>query len=61
MVKYSSFLKDKYKQMNIIPDNWPPDRIQESERKGFYTNLALIKSDRFRGESEVEKLSKNYA
>ncbi|XP_064407707.1 NACHT, LRR and PYD domains-containing protein 5-like [Halichondria panicea] len=36
VVRYSSFLKDKYKQMSSLPDDWPPPL------KDKFSKLALI-------------------
>ena len=43
MVRYSSYLKDRYKQMSVLPDpDWPPAITTEQH----YTNLALIERER---------------
>ncbi|XP_064389838.1 NACHT, LRR and PYD domains-containing protein 14-like [Halichondria panicea] len=40
VVRYASFLKDKYKQMPTFPDDWPPPL------KKKFTKLALIERER---------------
>ena len=43
VVRYSSYLKDRYKQMSVLPDpDWPPAITTEQH----YTNLALIERER---------------
>ena len=43
VVRYSSYLKDRYKQMSVLPDpDWPPAITTEQH----YTNLALIEQER---------------
>ena len=43
VVRYSSYLKDRYKQMSVLPDpDWPPAITAEQ----YYTNLALIERER---------------
>ena len=45
VVRYSSYLKDRYKQMSVLPDpDWPPAITTEQH----YTNLALIERERHR-------------
>ena len=42
VVRYSSYLKDRYKQMSVLPDpDWPPAITTEQH----YTNLALIERE----------------
>ena len=38
VVRYSSYLKDKYKRMPVLPDTWPPPLVGQDH----FTNLALI-------------------
>ena len=43
VVRYSGYLKDRYKQMSVLPDpDWPPAIATEQH----YTNLALIEQER---------------
>ena len=43
VVRYSSYLKDRYMQMSVLPDpDWPPAITTEQH----YTNLALIERER---------------
>ena len=43
VVRYSSYLKDRYKQMSVLPDpDWPPAITTEQH----YTTLALIERER---------------
>ena len=45
VVRYSGYLKDRYKQMSVLPDpDWPPAITTEQH----YTNLALIERERHR-------------
>ena len=42
-MRYSGYLKDRYKQMSVLPDpDWPPAITTEQQ----YTNLALIERER---------------
>ena len=38
VVSYASYLKTAYKQMHVMPNDWPP----ETDSKQQYTKLALI-------------------
>ena len=60
VVRYSSYLKDRYKQMSVLPDpDWPPAITTEQH----YTNLALIERERHRlpGEETSETMAYDYA
>ena len=60
MVRYSSYLKDRYKQMSVLPDpDWPPPITTEQH----YTNLALIEQERhdLPGEETSETMAYYYA
>ena len=41
VVRYASYLKQQYKRMSIMPDDWPPS----SSKTETYINLALIKAE----------------
>ena len=38
MLRYASYLKDRYKRMPVLPDTWPPPL----DEKDHFTNLVLI-------------------
>ena len=38
VLRYASYLKDRYKRMPVLPDTWPPPLVG----KDHFTNLALI-------------------
>ena len=60
VVRYSSYLKDRYKQMSVLPDpDWPPAITTEQH----YTNLALIERERhgLPGEETSETMAYDYA
>ena len=38
VLRYASYLKDRYKRMPVLPDSWPPPLVG----KDHFTNLALI-------------------
>ena len=60
VVRYSSYLKDRYKQMSVLPDpDWPPAITTEQH----YTNLALIERERYGlpGEETAETMAYDYA
>ena len=60
VVRYSSYLKDRYKQMSVLPDpDWPPAITTEQH----YTNLALIERERrgLPGEEVSETMAYDYA
>ena len=38
VLRYTSYLKDRYKRMPVLPDTWPPPLNE----KDYFTNLALI-------------------
>ena len=40
VLEYASYLKEKYQQMSVIPDDWPPSTAAVQR----YSNLALITS-----------------
>ena len=53
-MRYAQFLKDKYKEMSVLPDpDWPPAMAT----KDHYTNLAII--DSYTGDDEVK--ARDYA
>ena len=43
VVRYASYLKDKYKRMPVLPDTWPPPLVG----KDHFTNLALIERRKY--------------
>ena len=43
VLRYSSYLKDKYKRMPVLPDSWPPPLAGQ----GHFTNLALIERRKY--------------
>ena len=58
VMRYAKFLKDKYKEMSVLPDpDWPPAMAT----KDHYTNLAIIKRERdsYVGDNEVR--ARDYA
>ena len=60
VVRYSSYLKDRYKQMSVLPDpDWPPAITTEQH----YTNLALIERERHRlpGAETTATMAYDYA
>ena len=53
VITYAEFLKDKYKEMSVLPDpDWPPAMAT----KDHYTNLAIIERERdsYLGDDEVK-------
>ena len=38
VLRYASYLKDRYKRMPVLPDTWPPPLNE----KDYFTNLALV-------------------
>ena len=43
VLKYASYLKDRYKRMPVLPDTWPPPLVG----KDHFTNLALIERGKY--------------
>ena len=43
VLRYASYLKDKYKRMPVLPDSWPPPLAGQ----GHFTNLALIERRKY--------------
>ena len=43
VLRYSSYLKDKYKRMPVLPDSWPPPLVGQDH----FTKLALIERQRY--------------
>ena len=43
VVRYSSYLKDKYERMPVLPDSWPPPLVGQDH----FTNLALIERRKY--------------
>ena len=43
VVRYASYLKDKYKRMPVLPDSWPPPLVGQDH----FTNLALIEKRKY--------------
>ena len=43
VLRYASYLKDKYKQMPVLPDSWPPPLAGQDH----FTNLALIEKRKY--------------
>ena len=43
VVRYASYLKDRYKRMPVLPDTWPPPLVG----KDHFTNLALIERRKY--------------
>ena len=43
VLRYSIYLKDKYKRMPVLPDSWPPSLVGQDH----FTNLALIEKRKY--------------
>ena len=43
VLRYASYLKDRYKRMPVLPDTWPPPLVG----KDHFTNLALIEKRKY--------------
>ena len=43
VLRYASYLKDRYKRMPVLPDTWPPPLVG----KDHFTNLALIERRKY--------------
>ena len=43
VLRYASYLKDKYKRMPVLPDTWPPPLVGQDH----FTNLALIEKRKY--------------
>ena len=43
VLRYASYLKDKYERMSVLPDSWPPPL----DEKDHFTNLALIERQKY--------------
>ena len=43
VLRYATYLKDKYKRMPVLPDTWPPPLVG----KDHFTNLALIERRKY--------------
>ena len=57
-MRYAKFLKDKYREMSVLPDpDWPPAMASKDQ----YTNLAIIERERdsFTGDDPVK--ARDYA
>ena len=43
VLRYASYLKDRYKRMPVLPDTWPPPLVG----KDYFTNLVLIERRKY--------------
>ena len=43
VLRYASYLKDKYERMPVLPDSWPPPLVGQDH----FTNLALIERQKY--------------
>ena len=43
VLRYASYLKDKYNRMPVLPDSWPPPLVGQDH----FTNLALIEKRKY--------------
>ena len=58
VIRYAEFLKDKYKEMSVLPDpDWPPAMAT----KDHYTNLAIINRERDIYTWDDEDKARDYA
>ena len=49
VVSYATFLREKYRKMHLMPDDWPPSNSKSASKT--FTNLVLIKEENSYGSS----------